>query len=170
VEGCQVLDRHCFIDTSSRSFPIPLHFESSQISIITALPVSLTTSPYIQDTLTFHSQVPACRLHTNTMSFERPLRGGCQCGRNRYIIQMPHDANDIARVLFNEQPSHRKRSLSSSRLADLKQLITVYSGANHVVSHLQVSPRHLHLPHFSGCLSNGTRARPSPSFPTRRMP
>jgi hypothetical protein len=42
------------------------------------------------------------------MSFPRSLRGGCQCGRNRYIIQMPEGAGNVARVLFDSHPSHRK--------------------------------------------------------------
>ncbi|KAK3375433.1 hypothetical protein B0H63DRAFT_496597 [Podospora didyma] len=41
------------------------------------------------------------------MSFERPLRGSCNCGRNRYIIQFPKDAAHAAQVLFNSNPSHR---------------------------------------------------------------
>ncbi|KAK3333897.1 hypothetical protein B0T19DRAFT_140353 [Cercophora scortea] len=41
------------------------------------------------------------------MSLERPLHGKCQCGRNRYIIQAPKDAPQLARVHFNSHPSHR---------------------------------------------------------------
>lgn len=43
------------------------------------------------------------------MSFERPLHGGCHCGRNRYIIQFPKNAaeSERPRVLFNSHPSHR---------------------------------------------------------------
>ncbi|KAK4106701.1 hypothetical protein N658DRAFT_27644 [Parathielavia hyrcaniae] len=54
------------------------------------------------------------------MSFDRPLRGGCHCGRNLYIIQFPqnytHDpaataratatTDQSARVLFHSHPSH----------------------------------------------------------------
>lgn len=45
------------------------------------------------------------------MSAERPLRGGCQCGRNRYIIKCPDPS--IAQlqrpqVLFNDRQSHRE--------------------------------------------------------------
>ncbi|KAK3947747.1 hypothetical protein QBC32DRAFT_76037 [Pseudoneurospora amorphoporcata] len=39
------------------------------------------------------------------MSFERPLRGGCQCGRNRYIIQFPQHTTQSAQVIFNSPPS-----------------------------------------------------------------
>ena len=37
----------------------------------------------------------------------RPLRGGCQCGRNRYIIAVPQDGLGEAQVLFNTEPEHR---------------------------------------------------------------
>ncbi|KAF4585613.1 hypothetical protein GQ602_004918 [Ophiocordyceps camponoti-floridani] len=37
----------------------------------------------------------------------RPLRGGCQCGRNRYIISVPHDSIKEAQVLFNTEPAHQ---------------------------------------------------------------
>lgn len=48
------------------------------------------------------------------MSFERPLRGQCLCGRNRYII-FPKHAIEPPRVLFNQRgnfgtpPSHTCR-------------------------------------------------------------
>ncbi|KAK0709016.1 hypothetical protein B0T26DRAFT_390519 [Lasiosphaeria miniovina] len=41
------------------------------------------------------------------MSYQRPLRGSCHCGRNRYIIQFPKDTVQSAEVLFNSVPSHR---------------------------------------------------------------
>ncbi|CAK7203545.1 hypothetical protein SEUCBS139899_006279 [Sporothrix eucalyptigena] len=41
------------------------------------------------------------------MSTRRTLRGGCQCGRNMYIIQPPPDASEVARLLFDPAPSHR---------------------------------------------------------------
>ncbi|CAK7217148.1 hypothetical protein SCUCBS95973_003044 [Sporothrix curviconia] len=41
------------------------------------------------------------------MSTRRTLRGGCQCGRNMYIIQPPPDASEVARLLFDTAPSHR---------------------------------------------------------------
>ncbi|KAL2016487.1 hypothetical protein VTK56DRAFT_3483 [Thermocarpiscus australiensis] len=42
------------------------------------------------------------------MSVERLLRGGCHCGRNRYIIQFPKDATaQAAQVLFHCHPSYR---------------------------------------------------------------
>ncbi|GJN68951.1 hypothetical protein PLIIFM63780_000860 [Purpureocillium lilacinum] len=41
------------------------------------------------------------------MSVLRPLRGGCQCGRNRYIIAVPQDGIGEAQVLFNTEPVHQ---------------------------------------------------------------
>ncbi|KAF7544735.1 hypothetical protein G7Z17_g9716 [Cylindrodendrum hubeiense] len=41
------------------------------------------------------------------MTSLRPLRGGCQCGRNRYIIAIPHDSHSEAQVLFNTEPVHQ---------------------------------------------------------------
>ncbi|CAM1505346.1 Fc.00g109830.m01.CDS01 [Cosmosporella sp. VM-42] len=41
------------------------------------------------------------------MSSLRPLRGGCQCGRNRYIIAVPQDGVSEAQVLFNTEPVHQ---------------------------------------------------------------
>ncbi|KAF5026051.1 hypothetical protein F66182_1843 [Fusarium sp. NRRL 66182] len=40
------------------------------------------------------------------MSTLRPLRGGCQCGRNRYIIAVPQDGINEAQVLFNTESAH----------------------------------------------------------------
>ncbi|KPM41558.1 hypothetical protein AK830_g5040 [Neonectria ditissima] len=41
------------------------------------------------------------------MTSLRPLRGGCQCGRNRYIIAIPQDRHNEAQVLFNTEPVHQ---------------------------------------------------------------
>ncbi|KAM0347112.1 hypothetical protein ACHAPU_005051 [Fusarium lateritium] len=41
------------------------------------------------------------------MSTLRPLRGGCQCGRNRYIIAVPQNGINEAQVLFNTEPTHQ---------------------------------------------------------------
>ncbi|KAL6858454.1 hypothetical protein J3F83DRAFT_750850 [Trichoderma novae-zelandiae] len=41
------------------------------------------------------------------MSGSRPLRGGCQCGRNRYIIAIPENGVQEAQVLFNTEPQHQ---------------------------------------------------------------
>lgn len=42
------------------------------------------------------------------MTSLRPLRGGCQCGRNRYIIAIPQENRTEAQVLFNTDPAHRE--------------------------------------------------------------
>ncbi|KAI2626467.1 hypothetical protein GGR54DRAFT_471935 [Hypoxylon sp. NC1633] len=41
------------------------------------------------------------------MSSGRTLRGSCHCGRNKYTIQVPTDASETARVLFDSTASHR---------------------------------------------------------------
>jgi len=41
------------------------------------------------------------------MSQLRNLRGGCQCGRNRYIIAVPDGGVREAQVLFNTEPTHQ---------------------------------------------------------------
>jgi hypothetical protein len=41
------------------------------------------------------------------MSALRPLRGACQCGRNRYIIAIPEDSTSQAEVHFNTEPEHQ---------------------------------------------------------------
>ncbi|KAK3296203.1 uncharacterized protein B0H64DRAFT_165329 [Chaetomium fimeti] len=43
------------------------------------------------------------------MSFNRPIRGGCHCGRNLYMIQLPSDqpATQTAQIMFHSHPSHR---------------------------------------------------------------
>ncbi|KAK4193641.1 hypothetical protein QBC35DRAFT_479792 [Podospora australis] len=54
------------------------------------------------------------------MSFDRPLHGGCQCGRNIYMIQFPRDtqlpASQLAKVLFSSSPTHRFASPLSAFL------------------------------------------------------
>ncbi|KAK2600309.1 hypothetical protein QQS21_004950 [Conoideocrella luteorostrata] len=42
------------------------------------------------------------------MSALRPLRGGCLCGRNRYIIALPEDGIQRAQVLFSTDRSHQE--------------------------------------------------------------
>ncbi|KAI5465627.1 hypothetical protein BGZ63DRAFT_420180 [Mariannaea sp. PMI_226] len=41
------------------------------------------------------------------MASLRPLRGGCQCGRNRYIIAIPQEHSSEAQVLFNTDRVHQ---------------------------------------------------------------
>lgn len=42
------------------------------------------------------------------MSRERPLSGGCSCGRNRYTILIPQNATEVAQVFFDNGHAHRK--------------------------------------------------------------
>jgi len=46
------------------------------------------------------------------MSRERPLRGGCSCGRNTYIIEVPPNSTEIAQVFFDKGSSHRRSQAS----------------------------------------------------------
>ncbi|KAH8895163.1 hypothetical protein GQ53DRAFT_744619 [Thozetella sp. PMI_491] len=41
------------------------------------------------------------------MSFERPLRGGCHCGRNRYTVEFPKETTESVKLVFSPQRSHR---------------------------------------------------------------
>ncbi|CAK7269336.1 hypothetical protein SEPCBS57363_003550 [Sporothrix epigloea] len=59
------------------------------------------------------------------MPSRRTLRGGCQCGRNRYIIQPSPDATEVARLLFDPTPSHRT-SLASPLPAYLRVPLAWY--------------------------------------------
>lgn len=40
------------------------------------------------------------------MSFNRRLTGGCQCGRNHYIIEPPPNTQELPRVFFDTAPTH----------------------------------------------------------------
>ncbi|KAG6025268.1 hypothetical protein E4U41_001578 [Claviceps citrina] len=42
------------------------------------------------------------------MSAVRPLRGGCVCGRNRYIIVLPKDGIQHVQVLFSTERLHQE--------------------------------------------------------------
>ncbi|KMP07301.1 hypothetical protein CIRG_06982 [Coccidioides immitis RMSCC 2394] len=42
------------------------------------------------------------------MSRERPLRGGCSCGRNQYAIIVPPDSAEQAEVYFDTSSEHRR--------------------------------------------------------------
>lgn len=41
------------------------------------------------------------------MNSRRHLRGGCQCGRNSYTVDLPENASELAHVLFDADPRHR---------------------------------------------------------------
>ncbi|CAK7266627.1 hypothetical protein SEPCBS119000_002126 [Sporothrix epigloea] len=68
------------------------------------------------------------------MSTRRALRGGCQCGRNVYVVQPPPDSVEVARLLFDPTPSHRT-SLASPLPAYLRVPLAWYHSTT--------------LPHFS---------------------
>ncbi|EEY22561.1 conserved hypothetical protein [Verticillium alfalfae VaMs.102] len=53
------------------------------------------------------------------MSLLRPLRGGCHCGRNRYIIDVPENETELAQVIFNTDSLHRS-SLATPLAAFLR--------------------------------------------------
>jgi len=42
------------------------------------------------------------------MSKQRPLQGGCSCGRNQYIIRIPQDTTEVPRVFFDNSHAHRR--------------------------------------------------------------
>jgi len=42
------------------------------------------------------------------MSRERPMRGGCACGRNTYIIEVPPNDAEVAQVIFDKTNAHRR--------------------------------------------------------------
>ncbi|TKW56945.1 hypothetical protein CTA1_8027 [Colletotrichum tanaceti] len=62
---------------------------------------------------------------------QRALRGGCQCGRNSYIIDVPHGTTERAQVLFHTDSMHKRPqaeadyihlTLASLRGEDLRDL------------------------------------------------
>jgi hypothetical protein len=42
------------------------------------------------------------------------LHGGCACGRNRYVVRVPHDARQLAQILLDT--SSRSRESFRGRL------------------------------------------------------
>lgn len=64
------------------------------------------------------------------MSSLRSLRGGCHCGRNSYIIQVPQDANDTAQVLFNSDSLHVS-PLAAPLAAFLRVPLSWYQSTTH---------------------------------------
>ncbi|KUJ13046.1 uncharacterized protein LY89DRAFT_199712 [Mollisia scopiformis] len=42
------------------------------------------------------------------MESQRPLQGGCSCGRNRYIIRIPQGTAEVPQVFFDNTRSHRR--------------------------------------------------------------
>ncbi|KFY38050.1 hypothetical protein V495_06782 [Pseudogymnoascus sp. VKM F-4514 (FW-929)] len=47
------------------------------------------------------------------MSLERALHGGCSCGRNTFIIEMPPKASETAQVIFDGNNSFRTSPLAA---------------------------------------------------------
>ncbi|KAH8716271.1 hypothetical protein HC256_005048 [Beauveria bassiana] len=64
------------------------------------------------------------------MSSLRPLRGACQCGRNRYLIVVPEDSVDEAQVLFNPSTTH-EASLATPLPAYIRVPLTWYKSATY---------------------------------------
>ncbi|KAJ3487823.1 hypothetical protein NLG97_g6319 [Lecanicillium saksenae] len=64
------------------------------------------------------------------MSSLRPLRGACQCGRNRYLIVVPEDAVEEAQVLFNTDSIHQA-SLASPLAAYIRVPLAWYKSATY---------------------------------------
>jgi len=65
---------------------------------------------------------------------DRPLTGGCSCGRNRYTIQLPltNTADpQVCRVFFDSSQSHRKSQASSPLSAWLRVPLTWYSSTTY---------------------------------------
>ncbi|GAB1320742.1 hypothetical protein MFIFM68171_10952 [Madurella fahalii] len=101
------------------------------------------------------------------MSADRLLRGGCHCGRNRYIIQFPKDETTahLAQVLFNPQPSSHhpsshKLATGSPLPAYLRVPLQWYHSStcaffpdetNAQIKRVYTSPRERHsMRHFCG--------------------
>ncbi|KXX74347.1 hypothetical protein MMYC01_209815 [Madurella mycetomatis] len=101
------------------------------------------------------------------MSVDRLLRGGCHCGRNRYIIQFPRDETTThrAQVLFHPQPSSHhpsahKLATGSPLPAYLRVPLQWYHSStcaffpdetNAQIKRVYTSPREQHaMRHFCG--------------------
>jgi len=64
------------------------------------------------------------------MTHQHPLQGGCSCGRNRYTIQIPQDATERARVLFDSSAVAR-RSQAAPLSAWLRVPLTWYQSTTY---------------------------------------
>jgi hypothetical protein len=62
------------------------------------------------------------------------LRGSCACGRNRYVVHIPHDAQQSAQILLDTS-SHSRESRALPGRKERKP-----SGANATPGRLQASP------------------------------
>ncbi|KAF8852463.1 hypothetical protein BDZ45DRAFT_716950 [Acephala macrosclerotiorum] len=45
---------------------------------------------------------------TSPATSQRPLQGGCSCGRNKYIIQIPTNTSEVPQVFFDNGHHHRR--------------------------------------------------------------
>lgn len=63
-------------------------------------------------------------------SFQRPLRGGCQCGRNSYIIEVPQGTTEKAQVLFHTDSMHRV-PLATPLAAMIRVPLSWYHSSTH---------------------------------------
>ncbi|KAI8217021.1 hypothetical protein K4K53_009522 [Colletotrichum sp. SAR 10_77] len=67
------------------------------------------------------------------MSLQRPLRGGCQCGRNRYVIEpVPQQTSERVQVLFHTDARHRV-PLATPLAAMIKVPISWYHSSTHAL-------------------------------------
>jgi len=64
------------------------------------------------------------------MSRERPLRGGCSCGRNQYTVEVPQHATEVAQVYFDSTHNHQ-RSQASPLSAWLRVPLSWYHSSTH---------------------------------------
>ncbi|GJC90515.1 hypothetical protein ColLi_13353 [Colletotrichum liriopes] len=63
-------------------------------------------------------------------SLERALRGGCQCGRNSYIIDVPQGTTERAQVLFHTDSMHRV-PLATPLAAMIRVPLSWYRSSTH---------------------------------------
>jgi len=93
------------------------------------------------------------------MSRERPLRGGCSCGRNEYIIEVPPNATEVAEVFFDNSASQR-RSQATPLSAWIRVPLTWFHSTTYAffddethssIRRVYTSPREQHSKrHFCG--------------------
>ncbi|OHF00118.1 hypothetical protein CORC01_04526 [Colletotrichum orchidophilum] len=83
-------------------------------------------------------------------SFHRPLRGGCHCGRNRYIIDVPEGTTEKAQVLFYTDSKHRV-PLATPLAAMIRVPLSCYHSSTHA---LHPDERHSMIRHVYESLSH----------------